>query len=90
MSVKLLTEHNLELLCLKRGCTGSSESTLVQKPHCWKSHVAAHIMLLQHCPLISRLASNFLIVILFPICQQIWPPLAMLTLGVDPRMFASK
>ena len=44
MSVKLLTEHHLEFLSLKRGCTGSTESTLVKKPHCWKSHVAAHIV----------------------------------------------
>ena len=34
----LLTEHLLEILSLKGGCTGSSESTLVKKPHCWKSH----------------------------------------------------
>ena len=45
MKVKLLTEHNLEFLSLKEGYTGSSESTLVKIPHCWKSHVAAHIML---------------------------------------------
>ena len=25
-------------LSLKGGCTGSSESTLVKMPHCWKSH----------------------------------------------------
>ena len=31
MSVKLLTEHHLEFVSLKRGCTGSSESTLVKK-----------------------------------------------------------
>ena len=37
MSVKLLTEHHLEFQSLKVGCTGSSESTLVQMPHCWKS-----------------------------------------------------
>ena len=43
MSVKQLTEHNLELLSLKGGYTGSSESTLVKIPHCWKSHVTAHI-----------------------------------------------
>ena len=43
MSVKLLTEHYLEFLSLKGGCTGSSESTLVKMPHCWKSHIAAHI-----------------------------------------------
>ena len=41
MSVKLLTEHYLEFLSLKGGCTGSSESTLVKMPHCWKSHVTA-------------------------------------------------
>ena len=33
MNVKLLTEHNLEFLSFKRG---SSESTLVKMPHCWK------------------------------------------------------
>ena len=43
MSVKLLTEHHLEFLRLKEGCTGSSESTLVKMPHCWKSRVAAQI-----------------------------------------------
>ena len=43
MTVKLLTEHHLEFLSLKGGCTGSSESTLVKMPHRWKSHVAAHI-----------------------------------------------
>ena len=37
MSVKLLTEHNLEFLSLKADCTGLSESTLVKMPHCWKS-----------------------------------------------------
>ena len=36
MSVKLLTEHRLEFVSLKGGCTGSSES---------KSHVAAQIMI---------------------------------------------
>ena len=43
MSVKLLTEHPLEFLCLKGGCIGSSESTLVKIPHCWKSHVPAQL-----------------------------------------------
>ena len=42
MSVKLLTEHYLEVLSLKGGCTGTSESTLVKMSHCWKSHVTAH------------------------------------------------
>ena len=39
MSNKLLIEHHLEFLSLKRGCAGLSESTLVKMPHCWKSHV---------------------------------------------------
>ena len=46
MSVKLLTEQYFEFLSLKHGCTGSSESTLVKMPHCWKSHVMAHITVL--------------------------------------------
>ena len=43
MTVKLLTEHHLEFLSLKGGCKGSSESTLVKMPHCWKSHAMAHL-----------------------------------------------
>ena len=43
MSVKLLTEHHLEFLSFKGGCTGSSESTLVNMLHCWKSHVTAQL-----------------------------------------------
>ena len=45
MSVKLLTEQHLEFQSLKGSCTCSSESTLVKMPHCWKSHVAAHLAL---------------------------------------------
>ena len=41
-TVKLLTEHQLEFLSLKGGCTGSSESTRVKMPHCWKSLVTDH------------------------------------------------
>ena len=43
LSVKLLTVHHLEFLSLKGGCTGSSESTPVKMPHCWKSHVMAQL-----------------------------------------------
>ena len=43
MTFRLLTEHHLEFLSLKGGYTGSSESTLVKIPHCWKSHVTEHI-----------------------------------------------
>ena len=55
MSVKLLMEHHLKYLSLKWGCTSSSESTHVKMPHCWKTHVTAHI-----CYLLRRLfdASN--------------------------------
>ena len=45
MNVKLLTEHHLEFLSFKGGCTGLSESTLVKMPHCWKSHVTAHVQM---------------------------------------------
>ena len=44
LSVKLLTEHHLEFLCLKGGCTGLSESTLV------KCHIVGNLM--------SRLKQN--------------------------------
>ena len=44
MTLRLLTEQHLEFLSLKGGCTGSSESTLVKIPHCWKSHVVARIL----------------------------------------------
>ena len=46
MSVKLLTEQHLVFLNLKGGCTGSSESTLIKMPHCWKSHVTAQLIVL--------------------------------------------
>ena len=38
MSVKLLTEHHMEFLCLKGGCTGSTESTHV------KMHIVGNLM----------------------------------------------
>ena len=43
MTVKLLAEHHLEFLSLKGGCTGSSESTLVKMPHCWKSQITTQM-----------------------------------------------
>ena len=48
MNIKLLTEQHLEFLSLKGGYTGSSESTLVKMPHCWKSHVAAHLYMITY------------------------------------------
>ena len=43
MTVKLLTEPHFEVLCLKGGCTGLIESTLVKMPRCWSLHDAAEI-----------------------------------------------
>ena len=48
MILRLLTEHHLKILSLKGDFTGSSESTLVKMPHCWKSHVAAHLLMNAH------------------------------------------
>ena len=44
ITVRLLTEPHSEFLGLKGGCAGSSESTLVKIPHCWKSHVRAKML----------------------------------------------
>ena len=44
MIVKLLAERHLEFLCLKGGYIGSSESSLVKIPNCWKSHATAQII----------------------------------------------
>ena len=53
-SVNLLAEQHLEFLSLKGDCTDSFESTLVKMPHCWKSHVTAHIESSRFC-IASRL-----------------------------------
>ena len=44
LGVTPLTEHHLEVLSLKGGFTGWSESTLVKMQHCWKSHDVALFM----------------------------------------------
>ena len=64
MSVKLLTEHHLEFLSLKRGYTGSSTSTLVKIPHCWKSHVTAQFFL-SHLYNIVRMVNYLCFLTLF-------------------------
>ena len=46
MIVKLLSEYHLEFLSLKGGCIGSSESTHVKMPHCWKSHTLVLIVIM--------------------------------------------
>ena len=37
-------EHHLEFLSLTEGCSCSSESTHVNMPHGWESHVVAHFI----------------------------------------------
>ena len=60
MIVKLLTEHNLEFLRLKGGCTGSSETTLVKMPHCWKSDAMAQLLCkFGLCYLQDMICSNY-------------------------------
>ena len=52
MIVKLLTEHHLEFLNLKRGSRGSSQSTLVKMSNCWKSH-AQMVTLNRNCSCVT-------------------------------------
>ena len=54
MSVKLLTKHHLEFLSLTASYTGSSESIHVKIPHCWKSHITAHIIFSKHSKYVNR------------------------------------
>ena len=46
-------------LSLKGGCRGSSESTLVKMPHCWKSHVAAQIVSYNKCAIPRGIGTFF-------------------------------
>ena len=58
MTVKLKSEKHLVFRSLEGGCTGSSESTLIKMPHCWKSHVAAHIVIIPSvCVCVCRCVS---------------------------------
>ena len=64
MTVKLRTEHHLEFLSLKRGCTGSSEATLVKISNCWKSHAAAHFK-------VNRGSSHVIALFVLLMCQTV-------------------
>ena len=59
MNVKLLTEHHLEFLSIKEGCTGSSESTLVKVPLCWKSHVVAQQNYCPQIPVLLMISATY-------------------------------
>ena len=65
MTFNLLTKLHLELLGLTGGCTGSSESTLVKMPHCWKSHVTAQLL----CSVFCQKILDVMIVIDFVVCS---------------------
>ena len=66
MIVKLLAEHHLDFPELKGGCRGSSESTHVKMPHCWKSHgLAQYIISFEAYPLAAEPLEN----LLEPCCQ---------------------
>ena len=68
MNFKLLTEHHLEFLSLEGGCTGSSESTLVKIPHCWKSHVMAQLL----CFSLFNCSSAVLIILFIRIFNSVY------------------
>ena len=70
MSVKLLTEHHLEFLSLTGGCIASSESTLVEMPHCWKSYDVAHILVKSRS--LQLLKSAFVIMLSYMSVQIIF------------------
>ena len=55
MIVKLLTEHQLEFLSCEGGSRGSSESTHVNMPDCWKSHATNHIIFLKRADNYKRI-----------------------------------
>ena len=71
-SVKLLTEQHFEFQSIIGGCTGWYESTLVKMSHCWKSRVAAHIMIedldiyildFQECWVLTEIRISFKLVL---------------------------
>ena len=59
ISVKLLTEHHLAFLSIEGGCTISPESTLVEKSHFWKSHVAAKFFGSKHNISLSHFSNMY-------------------------------
>ena len=71
LTVQLLTELHLKFLSLKGWCSGLSMSTLFKMPHCWKSHVTAHIFqLLAMAFYISKQCSHIWNVILCGISSE--------------------
>ena len=65
--LEIMTVLQLEFLNLKVGFTVSSESTLVKMPHCWKSHIAAHVHLLVAYPITFTVSWTGLFLLSSPI-----------------------
>ena len=91
MTVKLLAEHHLEFLSLKGGCKGSSESTLVKVPHCWKSHVLIHfkLILIWRClflynDLISQMCREAYVIKRFVTIFLLISDIIIVKINVDP------
>ena len=72
MTFRPLIEPHLEFLSLKGGCTDSPASTLVKIPHCWKSHVTAHILFVcdWSLALISTGTGGYCFVVLCPVAPE--------------------
>ena len=79
MIVNLLIEHHFAFLSLNGGCTSSSASTLVKMPHCWKSHVTAHISLILN----SCVFFPWLMYLLYIQVPQFASPTSQLKLLID-------
>ena len=58
-----------EYAALKGGCIGSSESTLVKMPHCWKSHAVAQIKFATALRMISNKYLSVLLLVPVPLCS---------------------
>ena len=76
MTIKLLTEHHLEFLSLKGGCTGLSEFTHVKTPHCCKSHVVAQL-----CRYIITICIYTTSIPLIILQKDVWTNILWLTLN---------
>ena len=73
MSFKLLTEQHLESLSLKGGCTGSFKSIHAKMPHCWKSRVAAQLLMpniMQSLNSKSQTTEEIHVILILTTCQK--------------------
>ena len=83
MTVTLLADQHLECLSLTGFFTGSSESTLVKMPHCWKSHVTAHLPLPVYNTVLMWLVHHSLYLTLTPEALFVFCKLSCSLLDVE-------